>query len=633
MYIMLNICIATHLRKLFLSFICSALRKQTHVHIYHNLGGNLMVNNISNSRNTRKSRTSSIKRTAIFWCIIVLAVIGTILGLIIVNNYQDTLKLKEGEKILSVLETVSVSIDGDKYENLVENLNDKDPYYEELRQYLIKVKNTTGLRFLFTESYLKDRKTTAYIVDGNETGKEDFSPIGTPVNTENETIDTEETIKALTEGVGGYTDFYETEEWGTLFSAFAPIYNSGGKVVGIVGADAPANDVKSMINSITFTVVLAIFLGFAAITTLIAALISGILRPIIKIKDYALEISNGNLSVNVENLTKSNNEIGEIYSAFSVMIKNTANIINSIKDSVSKLLNFNSQLLENADASSSAAQDVSANIVEAANSASSQEKILDEAVGNMDKIKEKLDTAVEKLKAVYKDMKLEQEVSLTRKDEISKFEESISLLSNVARTTEENLNRLLAEIRNIYIFTQTMNDIAEQTNLLALNAGIEAARAGDSGKGFAVVAREIQKLSQGTKESAQNINEIANSIDSKANETIANMNLTIDTVDEGVNLSKSMQDYIKYVTGNAEDNVSNISKISEEYAMIQDELDKAMESFNEINKLIKEFSEKMEVIAATAQEQAAMSEELKASTSVLKDVVETLENKINTFRT
>ena len=592
-----------------------------------------MVDNLSNNKNTRKLRTSSIKRTAIVWCIIVLAVIGTILGLIIVNNYQDSLKLKEGEKILSVLETVSASIDGDKYESLVENLNDKDPYYEELRQYLIKVKNTTGLRFLFTESYLKDGKTTAYIVDGNETNKEDFSPIGTSVNTENETIDTEETIKALTEGVGGYTDFYETEEWGMLFSAFAPIYNSEGKIVGIVGADAPANDVKSMIDSITFTVVSVIFLGFAAITTLIAALISSILRPIIKIKDYALEISNGNLSVNVENSTKSNNEISEIYSAFSVMIKNTASIINSIKDSVSKLLNFNSQLLENADASSSAAQDVSANIVEAANSASSQEKILDEAVGNMDKIKEKLDTAVEKLKAIYKDMKLEQEASLTRKDEISKFEESISLLSDIARTTDENLNRLLAEIKNIYIFTQTMNDIAEQTNLLALNAGIEAARAGDSGRGFAVVAREIQKLSQGTKESAQNINEIANSIDSKANETIANMNLTINTVDEGANLSKSMQDYLKYVTGNAEDNVNNISKISEEYAMIQDELDKAMERFNEINKLIKEFSGKMEVIAATAQEQAAMSEELKASTSILKDVVNVLENKINTFRT
>jgi methyl-accepting chemotaxis protein len=68
--------------------------------------------------------------------------------------------------------------------------------------------------------------------------------------------------------------------------------------------------------------------------------------------------------------------------------------------------------------------------------------------------------------------------------------------------TVVKLGEASAEIGEVVALITT---IAEQTNLLALNATIEAARAGEAGRGFAVVAGEVKGLASETQDATERI--------------------------------------------------------------------------------------------------------------------------------
>jgi methyl-accepting chemotaxis protein len=127
----------------------------------------------------------------------------------------------------------------------------------------------------------------------------------------------------------------------------------------------------------------------------------------------------------------------------------------------------------------------------------------------------------------------EEGTKLTKEGETS-IEETVKIMHLLNKSAEQTAVRMktLGELSiGILDIIRVLQDISSQTNLLALNAAIEAARAGDHGRGFGVVAKEVRKLSEESKESAEkvrkNIMEIKHEIDELMAEVEMDNKITI----------------------------------------------------------------------------------------------------------
>jgi methyl-accepting chemotaxis protein len=207
---------------------------------------------------------------------------------------------------------------------------------------------------------------------------------------------------------------------------------------------------------------------------------------------------------------------------------------------------------------------------------------------------------------------LEEMASMTRRNAENAGKASI-LASEARQSADEGakemqqMNEAVQAIRvssdDISKIIRTIDEIAFQTNILALNAAVEAARAGEAGMGFAVVADEVRNLAQRCAQSAK--------------ETSGKIEAALDKTAQGVEISTQ-------VTGRLQDIVAKVRQVDELVAEVASASKEQSQGIELVNVAVSQMDKVVQANAASAEESAGASQELSAQAELLRESVRQL---------
>jgi methyl-accepting chemotaxis protein len=321
-------------------------------------------------------------------------------------------------------------------------------------------------------------------------------------------------------------------------------------------------------QSILFTVI-GLIVSVIALTVLIRFL----MRPLNDLNAAIQDMANGNGDLTHRLDTNTDEEFSDLAKGFNTFTGNLQQQIIQSKQISTKILALTQQTTEGAKHSAIAMNTQLQELEQLATA-------MNEMASTSSEVANNAQSAASAAQAADSATQEGSEVVL----------DTTSAITNLSNSIEEaviEVQGLETATDNIETILKVINDIADQTNLLALNAAIEAARAGESGRGFAVVADEVRTLAQRTQESTTEIRSMIEQLQSGAHSVSAAMAQSKDSATLAVDRAQFANDALERIR-------QSIAQIS----------DMNMQ------------------IAAAAEEQSLVAEEINANTVKIKDLSE-----------
>lgn len=528
--------------------------------------------------NKIKTRRISIEYKLLLGALLIGFSVCIILGGTIYTVASQKLLESVRDNARSIAQIAGLKIDGDVHDSLKPG-DEQTENYLAIRNNLEEYIKVAGIQYIYTMKPLDDNNVQ-FVVDADDS--DNRALIG-------ESYEAYDEIRIALAGTVCMDKEPISDEWGTYYTAYAPIYNSAKQVVGIVGIDYPIASYKNHIKQLLEICVIIGLVG-VIITVLGAFFISrnlGKNLQVVNKKVIDVVHSDGDLTRKID--ISSGDEMEVLASNINDFLDETRNIVLKIMEETNSIHissnDINSEMIEVNDKISNVAatmQQMNAYMDETKESTQNMFKLSETSYMTFEKINDSMNKGsrlAEEIK--HKALSLKNKAIDTQQDVSSKItviNESLHLKIEQSKSVEK-INEL----------TENIISIANQTNLLALNANIEAARAGEEGRGFAVVANQIGTLAADANITASKIQEISAQV--------------IRAVDELAEVASSIVDYINQ---NIMKDYETLLYTGEQY---NQDSDKIMELFGGCNRQVESLHDAMHNIRSLLRHVTKVVEE------------------------
>ena len=432
------------------------------------------------------------------------------------------------------------------------------------------------------------------------------------------------TLGQLSGGSGDAAKRITTDETGAMeytvdgkkmLVAFSPVRGTQWSLV----IQIPKSDYSHFINGAMLISILATLAGLTVSVLLILRFARSISRPVKRVTDRMVALSNGDLHTEVipvstgdelevmtqtlDDTLESINEYisdiqqvltrvaeGDLRTGPQVDYKGDFELIrgslHTITQSMNEtLLGFRAA----ADRLTAMAEQLSGQAAQLHQASMEQNQSAEELVHEVTHVKDRLADVADS-----SDQTRFQTGEIARR--IQSANEQMAALSSAMDDISANAQQIIKIAKDI-------GDIAFQTNILSLNASVEAARAGAAGKGFAIVANEVKQLAAKSAKAAQSATEMVNN--------------TKAIIQTGVVL-----------TADTASSLQAISDVSTQISAISDQLAAAVQGQG---LALTEMEERIAAISSVADRNLQNAGETEQSSSSLAKEAETLQAQVQKF--